>query len=80
MIGSEIETLIKLLSRLPGLGPRSARRAVLHLIKKQESLLSPLLSALQNVQDNIVTCMQCGSIDSCNPCMIFFFCFFELLY
>ena len=50
MIGPEIETLINLLSRMPGLGPRSARRAVLHLVRKRESLLLPLADALQTAK------------------------------
>jgi len=70
MSGMEIENLIKLLARLPGLGPRSARRAVLHLVRKRESLLLPLAKALEAAQDHIVTCTICGSIDTQNPCAI----------
>ena len=70
MIGPEIETLINLLSRMPGLGPRSARRAVLHLVRKRESLLLPLADALQTVKESIVTCSTCGAIDTTDPCTI----------
>ncbi|MAA77607.1 MAG: recombination protein RecR [Rhodobiaceae bacterium] len=70
MIGPEIETLINLLSRMPGLGPRSARRAVLHLVRKRESLLLPLADALQIARDSIVTCGSCGAIDTTDPCTI----------
>jgi recombination protein RecR len=68
--GPEIERLIQLLARLPGLGPRSARRAALHLIKKREQLLEPLTAALAAALDTIVICGQCGNIDSCSPCTI----------
>ncbi len=70
MIGPEIETLINLLSRMPGLGPRSARRAVLHLVRKRESLLLPLADALQTAKESIVTCSTCGAIDTTDPCTI----------
>lgn len=70
MVGPEIETLINLLSRLPGLGPRSARRAVLHLLRKRESLLLPLADALQTACDSIVTCGVCGAVDMLDPCTI----------
>jgi recombination protein RecR len=68
--GPEIERLIQLLARLPGLGPRSARRAALHLIKKREPLMAPLASALQAALDKIVICSLCGNIDSHNPCTV----------
>ena len=68
--GPEIERLIQLLARLPGLGPRSARRAALHLIKKREALMTPLTSALQVAIDNIVVCSTCGNIDTKNPCTV----------
>jgi recombination protein RecR len=68
--GPEIERLIQLLARLPGLGPRSARRAALHLIRKREELLAPLAEAMQAARDRIVTCSACGNVDSCDPCMI----------
>jgi recombination protein RecR len=68
--GPEIERLIQLLARLPGLGPRSARRAALHLIKKREPLMAPLASALQAALDKIVVCGVCGNIDTQNPCTL----------
>jgi recombination protein RecR len=68
--GPEIERLIQLLARLPGLGPRSARRAALHLIKKREPLMAPLAAALQGALDKITICRVCGNIDSQNPCMV----------
>lgn len=68
--GPEIERLIQLLARLPGLGPRSARRAALHLIKKREQLMSPLASALQTAIDKIVVCKTCGNIDTHDPCTV----------
>jgi recombination protein RecR len=68
--GPEIERLIQLLARLPGLGPRSARRAALHLIKKRDALMSPLSQAMQVAMDKIVVCKTCGNIDTQNPCTI----------
>jgi len=68
--GPEIERLIQLLARLPGLGPRSARRAALHLIKKREQLMAPLAAALQTAIEKIVVCRQCGNIDTQNPCTV----------
>ena len=68
--GPEIERLIQLLARLPGLGPRSARRAALHLIKKREPLMAPLASALQTALDTIVICGVCGNIDTQSPCTV----------
>ena len=68
--GPEIERLIQLLARLPGLGPRSARRAALHLIKKREPLMAPLAAALQKVIETIQVCRVCGNIDSQNPCTV----------
>ena len=68
--GPEIERLIQLLARLPGLGPRSARRAALHLIKKRDTLMAPLSQALQVAIDKIVVCKTCGNIDTQNPCTI----------
>ncbi|MDA8654117.1 recombination mediator RecR [Alphaproteobacteria bacterium] len=70
MSGSEIEALIKIMARLPGLGPRSARRAVLQLMRKRENLLNPLSDALLAARDAIVTCGTCGSIDTSDPCTI----------
>jgi recombination protein RecR len=68
--GPEIEKLIQLLAKLPGLGPRSARRAALHLIRKREQLLAPLADALCVARDRIVVCHECGNIDSSDPCTI----------
>jgi len=68
--GPEIERLIQLLARLPGLGPRSARRAALHLIKKRELLMAPLATALQTAIDKIQVCRICGNIDTHNPCTV----------
>ena len=68
--GPEIERLIQLLARLPGLGPRSARRAALHLLKKRELLMAPLSAALQSALDKIEVCSVCGNIDTQNPCTL----------
>ena len=68
--GPEIERLIQLLARLPGLGPRSARRAALHLIKKREALMAPLTSALETAMEKIEVCKTCGNIDTQNPCTV----------
>ncbi len=66
----EIEALSQALARLPGLGPRSARRAVLHLMKKRETALQPLLAALTQVADKLSTCSTCGNVDTSDPCSI----------
>ena len=68
--GPEIERLIQLLARLPGLGPRSARRAALALIKKREQLMAPLSAALQTAMARISICQMCGNIDTCDPCTV----------
>ena len=68
--GPEIEKLVQLLAKLPGLGPRSARRAVLHLIRKREELLAPLAEAMRVAQERIVLCSVCGNIDTSDPCTI----------
>lgn len=68
--GPEIEQLVQLLARLPGLGPRSARRAVLHLIKKKDTLMVPLSTALDRAVESVVTCAQCGNVDTITPCNI----------
>ena len=68
--GPEIERLIQLLARLPGLGPRSARRAALFLIKKRELLMAPLAAALQTAIEKISVCRICGNIDTQNPCTL----------
>lgn len=70
MASQEIEALANALARLPGLGPRSARRAVLHLMKKRESALQPLLAALQRVSETLSTCSVCGNVDTSDPCSI----------
>ena len=67
---SELDTLIQLLAKLPGLGPRSARRAALHLIKRRESLLEPLAAALAKAADAIRPCWICGNLDTVEPCAI----------
>ncbi len=72
MAGSEIERLIELLAKLPGLGPRSARRAALHLIKRKEQLLVPLASALEEAAANMRACGTCGNLDTVDPCAICF--------
>lgn len=68
--GPEIEQLIQLLARLPGLGPRSARRAALHLIKRKEQLLTPLATAMRTAAQSITVCGQCGNVDTSDPCTI----------
>jgi len=69
-VGPEIERLIQLLARLPGLGPRSARRAALQLIKKREQLMSPLADAMRVAADRILVCSSCGNVDTSDPCAI----------
>jgi recombination protein RecR len=68
--GPEIERLIQLLAKLPGLGPRSARRAALHLIRRREQLLGPLADALRVAQERIVVCSTCGNVDTSDPCTL----------
>ncbi|MGN6497534.1 MAG: recombination mediator RecR [Tsuneonella sp.] len=68
MASSEIETLASALARLPGLGPRSARRAVLWLVKRRETALRQIVAALAEVQDKLVECSVCGNVDTRNPC------------
>ena len=70
MASQEIEALSQALARLPGLGPRSARRAVLHLMKKRQTALEPLLSALRDVADRLTSCATCGNVDTSDPCAI----------
>jgi recombination protein RecR len=67
---SELDALIQLLAKLPGLGPRSARRAALHLIKRRESLLEPLAAALAKAAEAICPCPICGNLDTVGPCTI----------
>ena len=68
--GPEIQRLIQLLARLPGLGPRSARRAALHLIRKKDELLGPLADAMHVARERIITCTACGNVDTIDPCTI----------
>lgn len=70
MSSQEIETLIHLLGKLPGFGRRSARRGVLYLVKNKESLMTPLIDALQMASDNVRVCDTCGNIDTSDPCHI----------
>ncbi len=70
MNGPEIERLIQLLGRLPGLGPRSARRVALHLLKKREVLMQPLSAALADAARAIRPCSTCGNLDTIDPCSI----------
>src|SRR6185436_12494117 len=68
--GPEIERLIQSLAKLPGLGPRSARRAALFLIKNREKLLVPLSTALSEARDKVQVCSQCGNVDTIDPCTL----------
>ncbi len=68
MSSPEIERLIQMLAKLPGLGPRSARRAALHLLKRPESLLEPLAAALTSAAASVTTCAICGNLDATDPC------------
>lgn len=68
--GPEIERMIQLLSRLPGLGPRSARKAALALLKRREDLLMPLAEALGAAVNRITHCPECGNVDTVSPCSI----------
>ncbi|MBB3952771.1 recombination mediator RecR [Aureimonas jatrophae] len=68
--GPEIERLIQLLARLPGLGPRSARRAALQLVKRREQLLRPLAEAMTVAAEEVRLCSNCGNIDTRDPCTI----------
>ena len=68
--GSEIERLIQLLAKLPGLGPRSARRAALHLIKRKDALLTPLAQAMLTAAQQVRSCNICGNLDTSEPCGI----------
>ena len=68
--GPEIERLIQLLAKLPGLGPRSARRAALFLIKNRERLLAPLASAMAEAHEKVTICTECGNVDTVDPCTL----------
>ena len=70
MASPEIDALTQALSRLPGLGPRSARRAVLHLLKKREAAMAPLLRALERVNERLTECATCGNVDTSDPCAV----------
>jgi recombination protein RecR len=70
MAGGEIERLIQLLAKLPGLGPRSARRAVLHMLKRREALMLPTADAIRTVAQSILPCGVCGNLDTTDPCAI----------
>ena len=70
MSKTDIETLTELLSKLPALGPRSARRAVLFLLKKKQTHMAPLITALDNVMKNVRPCPICGNMDTVEPCSI----------
>ena len=69
-VGPEIQKLIDLMAKLPGFGPRSARRAVLHLLRKPDQLLGPLGDAIRDAADNVSACETCGNLDSRQPCSI----------
>ena len=68
MTATEIDRLIQLLAKLPGLGPRSSRRIALHLLKRREALLAPLVAALSNAAERVRPCAQCGNLDASDPC------------
>ena len=70
MTGPELARLIQLLARLPGLGPRSARRAVLDLMRRREQLMLPLAEALREAAEKVVACRNCGNLDTTDPCAI----------
>jgi len=70
MAENDIDNLIQLLAKLPGLGPRSARRAALHLVKNRDRLMSPLANALKETAETIRACSECGNLDSRDPCAI----------
>ncbi len=70
MPAPELERLIQTLARLPGLGPRSARRAVLQMIAKRQTLMEPLIAALASVSQTLSQCQVCGNIDTIDPCAL----------
>lgn len=70
MINSDLDTLLKTMSRLPGLGPRSARRVVLHLLNNREKVMRPLIEALKLTDDKMVDCKECGTFSTISPCSI----------
>ena len=67
---SDIERLIQQLAKLPGLGPRSARRAALHMLKRRETLMQPLVQAMTAAAEHVLVCVECGNLDTKNPCAI----------
>ena len=70
MAAAEIERLIQLLARLPGLGPRSARRAALHLMTRRDQLMLPLADSLRLAAERLSACSQCGNLDTRDPCVV----------
>jgi recombination protein RecR len=70
MTHNDIDELIRLFSKLPGLGPRSARRVVLHLVRQKENLMAPLAKTLDSAMHTIRTCSHCGNLDTIDPCHI----------
>ncbi|NBC33727.1 MAG: recombination protein RecR [Alphaproteobacteria bacterium] len=70
MIGPQVDALVRLLARLPGLGPRSARRAVLHMLMRRDEVMRPLAAALQAAADAVRQCSLCGNLDADDPCSI----------
>ena len=70
MAAAEIEELVSALARLPGLGPRSARRAVLQMLKRRDTVLAPIARALDRVAERLSTCSVCGNLDTLEPCSV----------
>lgn len=70
MAGAEIERLIQLLAKLPGLGPRSARRAALQMVKRRDQLMAPLAAAMTEAAAKVTICSECGNVDTVDPCGI----------
>ncbi|NKD45031.1 recombination protein RecR [Haematospirillum jordaniae] len=70
MVSNPIERLTRLVARLPGLGPRSARRVVLHLLRRRETVLTPLITALEEVERAVRVCPECGNLDMQAPCSL----------
>ena len=66
----ELDRIIYLLAKLPGLGPRSARRAALHMLKRRDTLMRPLADSLSDAADKVVACAECGNLDTIDPCGI----------
>src|ERR1700743_3770656 len=70
LAGTEIEKLIQLLAKLPGLGPRSARRVALTMLKKRETIMMPLAEAIETAASAVINCATCGNLDTKDPCSI----------